>query len=468
MSESRDKNQAVQIAQEAAEYFGHRLVGVLWYGSTAMGADGSDLDLLVVLDRPVAGDAERLREISSRGTKRCDFQLLYRNEIGDGELFSLDGHGCFFVQILRKSKCLFGTNPFLELTPPPRQSAVDILHKVQCYTFRARQSATGHAAPHKDTNPDLHRKKLRFMMLDILLLDDPDVDFCDAEEKFLKRYPSATPLPNSPLDIAEALPHYEELYAIAQRSVGRRLTDLDRRPERSMLDGLSFESLTTTGETASHGTVIICDGIPAAPCRRELMNDLAAGGWNVVLPRYRGTWESSGAFLEDDPARDIIRLAESVAADEAKTPSGQPLSGPITLLGSSFGGWVAARAASCSAVSRAVLVSPMIEPTQIRAELESLRLYLTDNLPGSYRFDGRNWKNLYDGSSFRNGAVPFADRKKLFVIVAGADSRLSAEETESNCRKYGLEFETLPEQDHLSLSRLKGNVLECVVRRLTD
>jgi pimeloyl-ACP methyl ester carboxylesterase len=52
--------------------------------------------------------------------------------------------------------------------------------------------------------------------------------------------------------------------------------------------------------------IILCDGMPSIPRKQPLAEFLAAKGFWVIYPRYRGAWESGGEFLEKSPHQDIL------------------------------------------------------------------------------------------------------------------------------------------------------------------
>jgi uncharacterized repeat protein (TIGR03803 family) len=48
------------------------------------------------------------------------------------------------------------------------------------------------------------------------------------------------------------------------------------------------------------------DGMPSIPRKQPLSEFLAAKGFWVIYPRYRGAWESSGEFLAKSSHEDIL------------------------------------------------------------------------------------------------------------------------------------------------------------------
>jgi hypothetical protein len=60
--------------------------------------------------------------------------------------------------------------------------------------------------------------------------------------------------------------------------------------------------------------IILCDGLPSIPRKQSLAESLAAKGFWVIYPRYRGTWESDGEFLEKSPHEDVLELLDELPA----------------------------------------------------------------------------------------------------------------------------------------------------------
>ena len=58
--------------------------------------------------------------------------------------------------------------------------------------------------------------------------------------------------------------------------------------------------------------IILCDGMPSIPRKQGLCEFLAAQGFWVVYPRYRGAWESGGEFLRRSPHEDILDVIDEL------------------------------------------------------------------------------------------------------------------------------------------------------------
>ena len=61
--------------------------------------------------------------------------------------------------------------------------------------------------------------------------------------------------------------------------------------------------------------IVLCDGMPSIPRKQPLAEFLAAKGYWVFYPRYRGAWESGGKFLEQSPHEDILAVIGGLGRD---------------------------------------------------------------------------------------------------------------------------------------------------------
>src|SRR5579864_1047805 len=67
--------------------------------------------------------------------------------------------------------------------------------------------------------------------------------------------------------------------------------------------------------------IILCDGMPSLPRKQSLSEFLAAKGFWVIYPRYRGAWESGGEFLERSPHEDILDITDDLPKKSKKSHS---------------------------------------------------------------------------------------------------------------------------------------------------
>lgn len=101
------------------------------------------------------------------------------------------------------------------------------------------------------------------------------------------------------------------------------------------------EFLPPSRERKTQKVPILCDGVPSIPRKQSLSEFLAAKGFWVIYPRYRGAWESDGRFLEKSPDEDILNIIDDLPKEIEEIAFGRrfPLSpDQIFVIGGSFGG----------------------------------------------------------------------------------------------------------------------------------
>lgn len=87
--------------------------------------------------------------------------------------------------------------------------------------------------------------------------------------------------------------------------------------------------------------IILCDGMPGLPRKQPLMEFLAAKGYWVFYPRYRGAWESGGEFLEKPPHQDVLDVIEELPKGFRELAFGRRFrvaKPEVYVIGGSFGG----------------------------------------------------------------------------------------------------------------------------------
>src|SRR3954453_12929609 len=70
------------------------------------------------------------------------------------------------------------------------------------------------------------------------------------------------------------------------------------------------EFLPPARKTKKQRVIILCDGMPGIPRKKNLVQFLASKGYWVFYPRYRGAWESDGEFLARSPHQDILDVID--------------------------------------------------------------------------------------------------------------------------------------------------------------
>ena len=111
-------------------------------------------------------------------------------------------------------------------------------------------------------------------------------------------------------------------------------------------------------------TIIILPGFPSSNVMDEKIYFLHKKGFNVFIPRYKGTYQSKGEFLKSNPIIDlsnfVTELKKGTAISLWDMRSIQFDTEQIFVFGESFGGSIAcALAATSQDIKKAVIAAPV-------------------------------------------------------------------------------------------------------------
>ena len=199
-------------------------------------------------------------------------------------------------------------------------------------------------------------------------------------------------------------------------------------------DEIITEFLPPLGEDCKTA-IILCDGLPSVPSKRRVLEYWSKKGFWVFHPRYRGTWESGGVFLDHDPTEDILEVVQAVRTDTFQnaydgaeiTPHIQK----VVVMGASFGGAVALLSSLDSKVDKVVAISPVVdwsaERTNTTESLSDLKMHIRNGFGEAYRFSDCEYDRLGVDTQFFNPISRLGeyDSKKLFILHAKDDMIVS-------------------------------------------
>lgn len=209
----------------------------------------------------------------------------------------------------------------------------------------------------------------------------------------------------------------------------------------------------------SSKVAIITAGAPGYPGKKEdLMQVLARRGYWSIVPRYRGTWESAGTFLEYPPSEDVKIIMDQVSKGFEDLWAGtthcvrEP---EFLLLGGSFGGPAAVLNSADARVKKAVAISSVVdwrlqehtvEPLQVMSE------YVPQSYGMAYRAEPAVWEKLSQGNFYN----PIDDKqavegKKLLFIHAKDDVVVHAAPAEAFAKETGAQFVMLRDGGHMGV-----------------
>ncbi len=215
-----------------------------------------------------------------------------------------------------------------------------------------------------------------------------------------------------------------------------------------------------------HGTsdraIVVCDGLPSVPSKRHVLEYWSKKGFWVFHPRYKGTWESSGRFLDHDPTDDIIEVARVIRAETVSnvydhteyTPHIQK----VIVMGASFGGAVALLSSLYPEVDKAVAISPVVDwAAELKNTIEPLsgvKNEIRDGFGEAYRFSDHDFDRLGREVDFFNpiAHINKYNSKKLFILHAKDDMIVSLPAIEQFIETTGCEYVMKKRGGHLSSS----------------
>ena len=164
--------------------------------------------------------------------------------------------------------------------------------------------------------------------------------------------------------------------------------------------------------------IILCDGMPSIPRKQPLSEFLAAKGFWVVYPRYRGAWESGGEFLAKSPHEDILDILDELPKELEEIAFGQRFQlapDQVFVIGGSFGGAAAILLSLDARVQRVVANCPVVDwsilnkAEKAETSKQNYAEYIREAFGSAYRLSDANWNKLRSGSFYN----PWHHRKEI-------------------------------------------------------
>ena len=168
----------------------------------------------------------------------------------------------------------------------------------------------------------------------------------------------------------------------------------------------------------SQRAIILCDGCPTVPAKRDVGEFFAKKGYWVFHPRYRGSWESDGEFLEYSPEEDVLLVAEELNAGFLNVYDGIEYLldiRDITVIGASFGGTAAILSLKYPLIDRAIALAPVIDWKATTKDEYLMEV----GFGAAYRTHKDAWKRLKKGNFYSpKSDSKLIDTSRLFVVHA--------------------------------------------------
>lgn len=202
---------------------------------------------------------------------------------------------------------------------------------------------------------------------------------------------------------------------------------------------------------------ILAIGAPSGSSQKERLQFLVAHGYIAVYPRYRGTWESDGWFLEKSPAQDIrdvvTELIQKKSVIDIFTREKIPVKIlAVHLFGGSFGGPAVLLNTNLPIVKKVIATSPVLN---WKAEGEDEPFdehvrYSTLGFGGAYRVkDKKKWQKLLQTDFYNPVAhTKSIDGKKVFILHAKDDATVPCDPVISFAMATGASYYLKPHGGH--------------------
>ena len=211
---------------------------------------------------------------------------------------------------------------------------------------------------------------------------------------------------------------------------------------------------------ASRKVIIFCSGVPGSPDKDDVLEFWARKGYWAFFPRYRGTWESHGRFLDHSLEYDLFAVIEGMRKPFQDYWSGKRFRvNPehVTVVGTSFGGAAAILSTLDERVNKAVCMSPVVDwREEDKFEpLKDLYKFIRQAYGGVYRINKKNWDRLATGEFYNPvNHLDKLDPAKIMIFHARDDQIVNYKPVRKFAKTLGCRFVSFIKGGHLSSSLL--------------
>jgi dipeptidyl aminopeptidase/acylaminoacyl peptidase len=209
--------------------------------------------------------------------------------------------------------------------------------------------------------------------------------------------------------------------------------------------------------------IILCDGMPSIPRKQALVAFLSRKGYWVIHPRYRGTWESGGEFLQKSPHQDILDVIDELPKgirDIAFSQRFTVAPDEIFVIGGSFGGAAAILSSLDPRVKKVIANCPVVDwsilPKSEKTETSNpnYAAYIREAFGNAYKLSDRNWKKLSSGKFYNpTHHIEELTASKILMFHAKDDPYVPYVSAERFARRTGAKLKSFERGGHLSTER---------------
>ena len=221
------------------------------------------------------------------------------------------------------------------------------------------------------------------------------------------------------------------------------------------------EFLPPTRITKRNKVIIYSPGLPSSPTKRVFAEFYSKKGFWVFLPRYRGTWESGGQLLQNEPTKDIKDVIDGVCNGFVDIPSsglGKPTRyslqpAKLILVGSSFGGPAVLLNSKDLRVSKVICLSPVVD-WSIPSRVERAKWFwpfVKEAFGEAFRINQEGIKKLYKTPFYNpNLQKEKIEGSKVLIIHAKDDEIVTFPPVEAFSKSIDAKLIVLKKGGHLS------------------
>ncbi len=172
--------------------------------------------------------------------------------------------------------------------------------------------------------------------------------------------------------------------------------------------------------------VILLDGMPSMPGASTVLF-LMKRGFDVIHPRYRGSWESDGLFLDISPEQDVLDIVDELSHGMRSAWDGELFhlkQREVIIICSSFGGPAGLLASKDPRVSRVVAFSPVVDWSAESPDepFEQLKRFTKEGFGNGYRIPEGNLEKLKTGEFYNPwNHMEEIPGEKILIIHADND-----------------------------------------------
>lgn len=234
------------------------------------------------------------------------------------------------------------------------------------------------------------------------------------------------------------------------------------------------EFLPPARATKKQRVIILCDGAPSAPSKRPLMFELSKKGFWVFHPRYRGTWESDGKFLQHSLDKDILDVVSGLSDGFKDLWNGGKYKlkpDQIILLGGSFGGPAQLLASLDNRIDKIFTFAPVIDWRKLGKDepIHFMKKFFAEAFGNGYRVSKNGWEKLASGKFYNaTNQTDKIDGKKITIIHAKDDDSCPYIQSKLFAEKTGSKLVTLKSGGHLGTSLMFKSRFQILFKKFVD